>query len=68
MLVWFFKSGLIWWIIVISILIVFYTFYLEPNEKIRIWKSIYRTKRKSKFLHGWFEKDLEEVWMSHGDM
>ena len=30
---WLFKSGLMWWIIVISALIIFYAFYLEHNEK-----------------------------------
>ena len=39
----------------------------SKEKKSEFGRAFIEQKRKSKFLDGWFEKDLEEVWMSHGD-
>ena len=39
----------------------------SKERKSEFGRAFIEQKRKSKFLDGLFEKDLEEVWMSHGD-
>ena len=39
----------------------------SKERKSEFGRAFIEQKRKSIFLDGWFEKDLEEVWMSHGD-
>ena len=39
----------------------------SKEKKAEFGRAYIEKKRKSKFLDGWFENDLEEVWMSHGD-
>ena len=39
----------------------------SKEKKSEFGRAFIVQKRKSKFLDGLFKKDLEEVWMSHGD-
>ena len=36
-------------------------------KKSEFGRAFIEQKRKSKFLDGWFDSKVEEVWMSHGD-
>ncbi len=39
----------------------------SKEKKSEFGRAYIEQKRKSKLLDGWFDKNLEEVWMSHGD-